>query len=233
MSSFEPEERPSGVRRAEAGLIEAVAVGAEQLLRSPHSEAAMAQLIERLEERTGRRFDEARFVRLMEAINEQERYIDEAARMIGDARPCPVSIAEQMPNTMIPQWHRGSEWAVAHARRFRDEVARKSKLLMRALLSQKVGAQRYFEEKGAFRYDVLTFAQKNAAAIESEIRGAGFVLRDVDRWLAFLLKHADNYVHAYSLFTLFLVSAWLNRRPSSSLDLFRASSFNPPVKVHP
>jgi hypothetical protein len=27
-----------------------------------------------------------------------------------------------MPNTMIPQWHRGSEWAVAHARRFRDEV---------------------------------------------------------------------------------------------------------------
>ena len=24
---------------------------------------------------------------------------------------------------MIPQWHRGSAWAVAHARRFRDEVA--------------------------------------------------------------------------------------------------------------
>ncbi len=43
--------------------------------------------------------------------------------MIGDARPCPVSIADQMPNTMIPQWHRGSEWAVAHANRFRDEVA--------------------------------------------------------------------------------------------------------------
>ena len=85
--------------------------------------AEMQQLIERLEERTGRKFDEARFIKLMEAINEQERYIDEAARMIGDARPCPVSIAEQMPNTMIPQWHRGSEWAVAHARRFRDEVA--------------------------------------------------------------------------------------------------------------
>jgi benzoyl-CoA reductase subunit B len=33
-----------------------------------------------------------------------------------------VSIIDQMPNTMIPQWHRGSEWAVAHARRFRDEV---------------------------------------------------------------------------------------------------------------
>jgi hypothetical protein len=33
-----------------------------------------------------------------------------------------VSIVDQMPNTMIPQWHRGSEWAVAHARRFRDAV---------------------------------------------------------------------------------------------------------------
>lgn len=26
---------------------------------------------------------------------------------------------------MIPQWHSGSEWAVAHARRFRDEVAQR------------------------------------------------------------------------------------------------------------
>jgi benzoyl-CoA reductase subunit B len=80
-------------------------------------------LIELLERRTGRRFDEAKFVRLMEAINEQEGYIAEAARMIGAARPCPVSIADQMPNTMIPQWHRGSPWAVAHGKRFRDEVA--------------------------------------------------------------------------------------------------------------
>ncbi len=36
--------------------------------------------------------------------------------MIGSARPCPVSITDQMPNTMIPQWHRGSPWAVEHAR---------------------------------------------------------------------------------------------------------------------
>jgi hypothetical protein len=27
-----------------------------------------------------------------------------------------------MPNTMIPQWHRGSDWAVAHAKRFLEEV---------------------------------------------------------------------------------------------------------------
>lgn len=83
----------------------------------------MRGLIAFLEGRTERRFDEERLRRLMEAINEQEGYIAEAARMLGAARPCPVSIAEQMPNTMIPQWHRGSDWAVAHARRFRDEVA--------------------------------------------------------------------------------------------------------------
>jgi hypothetical protein len=82
----------------------------------------MADLIAMLENRTGRKFDEAKFHHLMEQINVQEGYIWEAAEAIGKSRPCPVSIAEQMPNTMIPQWHRGSDWAVAHAKKFRDEV---------------------------------------------------------------------------------------------------------------
>nr|WP_295663118.1 2-hydroxyacyl-CoA dehydratase family protein [Polymorphobacter sp.] len=84
--------------------------------------AEMRDLIALLENRTGKRFDEAKFQHLMAQINLQEGMIWEAAQAIGTARPCPVSIAEQMPNTMIPQWHRGSDWAVAHARRFRDEV---------------------------------------------------------------------------------------------------------------
>lgn len=82
----------------------------------------MRDLIASLEKRTGRTFDEEKFRLLMERVNEQEGYIWEAAQAIGRARPCPVSIAEQMSNVMIPQWHRGSEWAVAHARKFRDEV---------------------------------------------------------------------------------------------------------------
>jgi hypothetical protein len=82
----------------------------------------MRELIAVLERRTGRRFDMARLVQLMERINEQEHYLAEAADIVGRARPCPASIVDQMPNTMIPQWHRGSEWAVAHARRFRDAV---------------------------------------------------------------------------------------------------------------
>jgi hypothetical protein len=84
--------------------------------------AEMRDLIVLLENRTGRRFDEAKFHHLMERINEQEGTIWRANQALAKARPCPVSIGEQMSNTMIPQWHRGSDWAVAHARRFHDEV---------------------------------------------------------------------------------------------------------------
>jgi benzoyl-CoA reductase subunit B len=82
----------------------------------------MRQLVALLERKTGRHLDMKRLEHLMERINEQEGYLAEAARLIGEARPCPVSIIDQMPNTMIPQWHRGSDWAVEHARRFLEEV---------------------------------------------------------------------------------------------------------------
>jgi len=98
----------------------------------------MRELVALLERKTARRFDEQRLEALMHAINEQETYIAEAAKMIGSARPCPVSIADQMPNTMIPQWHRGSEWALAHARRFRDEVAERVKAGVGAAANERV-----------------------------------------------------------------------------------------------
>ena len=84
--------------------------------------AEMRELIALLERKTDRRFEPQRLARLMERINEQEQYLAEAAELAGAARPCPVSILDQMSNTMIPQWHRGSDWAVDHARAFRDEV---------------------------------------------------------------------------------------------------------------
>ena len=82
----------------------------------------MRDLIALLERKTTRRFDLQKLTTLMERINVQEGYFAEAAALIGSARPCPVSIVDHMPNTMIPQWHRGSDWAVAHARRLLDEV---------------------------------------------------------------------------------------------------------------
>jgi benzoyl-CoA reductase/2-hydroxyglutaryl-CoA dehydratase subunit BcrC/BadD/HgdB len=80
------------------------------------------ELIALLERKTGRRFDPDRLAALMERINEQEELLAEAAQIVGETRPCPATLNDQMTNTMIPQWHRGSDWAVEHARRFRDEV---------------------------------------------------------------------------------------------------------------
>jgi benzoyl-CoA reductase/2-hydroxyglutaryl-CoA dehydratase subunit BcrC/BadD/HgdB len=82
----------------------------------------MKGLIRWLEAETGRTFDDGKLATLMQRINEQEELMLEAARLVGSARPCPVNIAEQMTNVMIPQWHRGSSWALEHARHFRDEV---------------------------------------------------------------------------------------------------------------
>jgi benzoyl-CoA reductase subunit B len=84
--------------------------------------AEMRELIALLERKTGRRLDYDRLGSLMEHINVQEELLAEAAVIVGESRPCPASVMDQMTNTMIPQWHRGSDWAVAHARRFRDEV---------------------------------------------------------------------------------------------------------------
>ena len=87
----------------------------------------MRELIALLEQRTGRRFEMERLATLMERINEQEELLAEAARIAGETRPCPVSLNDQMTNTMITQWHRGSDWAVDHARRFLDEVRERAR----------------------------------------------------------------------------------------------------------
>lgn len=85
--------------------------------------AEMQPLIAALERLTGRDFDPAGFADYMARIDEQERILDDIADMIAQAPKCPIGIAEQMPNVMIPQWHRGSDWALSHVRAFRDEVA--------------------------------------------------------------------------------------------------------------
>lgn len=87
--------------------------------------AEMEELIAALEGLTGRSFDRDAFARYMDAINLQEGIFDEVSTLIADAPRCPIRISEQMPNVMIPQWHRGSDWALDHARAFRDEVAQR------------------------------------------------------------------------------------------------------------
>lgn len=82
----------------------------------------MKGLIRFLEIQTGRQFDDNKLLDLMKRINRQEEVLGEAARLAIETVPCPVSIVDQMPNTMIAQWHRGSDWAIQHVQRFRDEI---------------------------------------------------------------------------------------------------------------
>ncbi len=64
---------------------------------------------------------------LMEQVNRQEEYFEEARQAICDAPQTPVRMHEQITNVMSAQWRRGSEWAVSHARAFRDEVVTRAK----------------------------------------------------------------------------------------------------------
>lgn len=85
--------------------------------------AEMQELIAELEEITGRDFDTEAFAAYMDRIDHQERVLDDVSGMIAAAPKSPIRISEQMPNVMIPQWHRGSDWAMSHVEAFRDEVA--------------------------------------------------------------------------------------------------------------
>lgn len=79
-------------------------------------------LVRALKKITGRKFAIERLRALMEGVNRQEEYFDEVRELICRASKTPVRMNEQVQNVMTAQWHRGSPWAVEHARRFRDEV---------------------------------------------------------------------------------------------------------------
>jgi benzoyl-CoA reductase subunit B len=85
------------------------------------------RLIASLERIAGRSFDADALRSLMEQVNRQEEYFEEARQAICDAPQTPVRMHEQITNVMSAQWRRGSEWAVSHARAFRDEVVTRAK----------------------------------------------------------------------------------------------------------
>jgi len=89
--------------------------------------AQMRVLIRKLEKAGRHKFAEARLQELMEGVNRQEEYFDEVLDLICTAPQTPVRMNEQVINVMNAQWHRGSEWAINHARAFRDEVQHRVK----------------------------------------------------------------------------------------------------------
>lgn len=84
--------------------------------------AELRAAIAAMEEKSGRRFDAEAFARIMDLVNEQEEYYLKTRDLIARSTPVPVGIADTMPATMVPQWHRGTQWARDAARAFYEEV---------------------------------------------------------------------------------------------------------------
>lgn len=97
----------------------------DELLEAPRLDLVEQQfrdVVQRLEQATARRFDERRFHHVMDLVNEQEEYFRRTRDLIARAARAPVGIVDTMPATMVPQWHRGTEWGRDAARALFDEV---------------------------------------------------------------------------------------------------------------
>ena len=126
-------------------------------------QAEIEELIGWLEERTGRRLDRERLAEILRLGNEHAEWNRRTRDLIAEARPTPVSVTDTMPAVMVPQWHRGTQWAVDAARALHDEVAeriarrhavcpterRRLMWIGRGLWSDLAMYQRFQEEHGA------------------------------------------------------------------------------------
>jgi benzoyl-CoA reductase subunit B len=84
--------------------------------------STLERLVERLEAISGRRLDGDDLRRRLELVNQQEEVFDAVRHLIATAPESPVRMTEQIANVMATQWVRGTDWALAHARAFHDEV---------------------------------------------------------------------------------------------------------------
>lgn len=85
--------------------------------------AALEALVTRLEAISGRALDRAALRERLARVNAQEEVFEEVRGLVASAPASPVRMTEQISNVMATQWARGTQWALAHARAFRDEVA--------------------------------------------------------------------------------------------------------------
>jgi hypothetical protein len=83
----------------------------------------MRGLIFHLETVTGRPLRRRRLRDVMRLVNEQEVWSRKARDLIAGTSPAPLRVDDSIPSVMIPQWHRGTEWARDAARTFYSEVA--------------------------------------------------------------------------------------------------------------
>ncbi|MDF0599293.1 2-hydroxyacyl-CoA dehydratase family protein [Psychromarinibacter sp. C21-152] len=79
-------------------------------------------LIRAAEDATGKVFSHTRFTREMHNVNRLGELIAETRDIIARTAPLPVPLSEQLTNVMACTWQRGSQWAIDHATKYRDEV---------------------------------------------------------------------------------------------------------------
>ncbi|MGB3441915.1 MAG: 2-hydroxyacyl-CoA dehydratase family protein [Actinophytocola sp.] len=85
-------------------------------------ESELEGLIRFLETTTGHVLRERELRRVLDLINEQAEWNRRSRDLIASTTPSPLAVTDSIPSVMIPQWHRGTEWARDAARRFYEEV---------------------------------------------------------------------------------------------------------------
>ncbi|SDF46582.1 2-hydroxyglutaryl-CoA dehydratase, D-component [Lentzea fradiae] len=85
-------------------------------------EAELCNLVRFLETTTGQVFSERALRRVLDLVNEQAEWNRRTRDLIARTTPSPLAVTDSIPSVMIPQWHRGTEWARDAAQRFYEEV---------------------------------------------------------------------------------------------------------------
>jgi len=142
----------------------------------------LRDVIAAVEKRTGHPFDETRFVEVMNLVNEQEEYYRKTRDLIARTVPAPIGLVDSMPATMVPQWHRGTEWARDAARALYEEVAARAAEGLGAVAEEKVRLMWV----GRGLWSNTAFYQK-----WEDSHGAVFV------WSMYLSLAADGYIRSF------------------------------------
>jgi hypothetical protein len=145
--------------------------------------AEIREVIARVEERTGRTFSPERFAEVMALVNEQEEYYRQTRDLVARTVPAPIGVVDSMPATMVPQWHRGTEWARDAARDFYEEVKARVDAGLAACPNERIRLMWV----GRGLWSEMGFYQK-----WEESHGAVFV------WSMYLALAADGYIRDLS-----------------------------------
>ncbi|MEO6339617.1 MAG: 2-hydroxyacyl-CoA dehydratase family protein [Caulobacteraceae bacterium] len=94
-------------------------------------------LLAYVENLTGRTFSLAEMTASMELLNQQMDYWRKAKALIGQSKPCPVHVRDQM-SMYQAMWHRGTPTGVELIRDYHDEIAERVKAGVGAYRNEKI-----------------------------------------------------------------------------------------------